>query len=206
MLLLKYQIRLCNYCLLFVILINLSVVNIKQLLTMKFNSFLCFATLLFLISALSLKNVNAANIKANPKKKSMVDYIEEYSRPSVDWYKGIMVEQAKEWEIMGYDVRETRSAAEGFEVMSEKVKKQQRKAFSHIHFHKSCSEVGHTPGMTIGTEQLDPSYRSKVQQCADPNDPQILSKCDKFNMRWNWDQYIGANEDYINNRVNGTHS
>ena len=33
-----------------------------------------------------------------------------------------MVEQAKEWEIMGYDVRETRSAAEGFEVMSEKVK------------------------------------------------------------------------------------
>ena len=85
---------------------------------MKFNSFLCFATLLFLISALSLKNVNAANIKANPKKKSMVDYIEEYSRPSVDWYKGIMVEQAKEWEIMGYDVRETRSAAEGFEVMS----------------------------------------------------------------------------------------
>ncbi len=199
MLLLKYQIRLCNYCLLFVILINLSVVNIKQLLTMKFNSFLCFATLLFLISALSLKNVNAANIKANPKKKSMVDYIEEYSRPSVDWYKGIMVEQAKEWEIMGYDVRETRSAAEGFEVMSEKVKNQQRKAFSHIHFHKSCSEVGHTPGMTIGTEQLDPSYRSKVQQCADPNDPQILSKCDKFNMRWNWAQYIGANEDYINN-------
>ena len=135
---------------------------------------------------------------ASPKKnkKTLLDYIEHYSRPSVNWYKGIMVEQAKEWEYLSYDVREVRKVAEGFEFLSNRVKEQQRNAYKHVHFHRKCNELGHTPGVKVEESKKTDAYREKLQNdCMDPAGKLNLLKCTGSQ----WAQYIGSNEDFYEN-------
>ena len=130
------------------------------------------------------------------KQKTILDYVEHYSRPSVSWYKGIMVEQAKEWEYLSYDVREVRKVAEGFEVLSNGVQEQQRNAYKNIHFHRKCSELGHTPGVKVEESKKTDAYREQLQnECMDPEGKLNLLKCTDSQ----WAQYIGSNEDFYEN-------
>ena len=45
------------------------------------------------------------------EKADFQEYLVEGSRPSIEWYQKKMVEDAEEWEYLGYDVREKREAA-----------------------------------------------------------------------------------------------
>eukprot|EP00944_MAST-04C_sp_MAST-4C-sp1_P009122 g9122.t1 len=107
-----------------------------------------------------------------------------------------MVEQAKEWEYLSYDIREVREVAEGFEFLSNGVQEQQRNAYKHIHFHRKCSELGHTPGVKVEKSKKTDTYREQLQkECMDPKGKLNLLKCTDSQ----WAQYIGSNEDFYEN-------
>jgi len=129
----------------------------------------------------------------------MVDYIKDLTRPSVSWYKGIMVEQAEDWEYLGYDIREARKEIQGFEFLSNNVKEQQRQAMKHVYFHQSCAELGHTPGIVVNEKKKTDQYRDELQdKCMDPSNEAFangLQKCTESQ----WAQYIGSNEDFVDN-------
>ena len=99
-----------------------------------------------------------------------------------------MVEDAEEWEYLGYDVREHRETAEGFEHLSEKVQEQQRKAFATTKFMYKCNEFAHTPGIKVNAEQKTDAYRERI----DAECKTKIGKCVKNE----WAQYISTNEDF----------
>ena len=125
------------------------------------------------------------------EKADFQEYLVEGSRPSIEWYQKKMVEDAEEWEYLGYDVREKREAAEGFEFLSPKVQEQQRKAFASITFMYNCNEFAHTPGIDVTAEQKTDAYRKRI-------DTECKTKANKC-VNNKWAQYISTNEDYLKN-------
>jgi hypothetical protein len=130
-------------------------------------------------------------IKADLKKFLIVK-----SRVSVETYQKMLIDDSEEWEITGYDVRDKMKTIEGFEFMSEKVKAQQRKAFSGIHFFQSCDEEGPKPLIQGKYRNNKHSWKAKWNGIHDTKGcTENLKQC----ASGHFSHYLELNEDYASN-------